>query len=93
VGEGEGAGGVVTAVEFAVVSTIGVVAVFVVAVGVVGVVAVSAVVEPVLSPPVHKSRPAPVAMTARALPMMMFRFFDVRAMLLPLSLERLMTFR
>ncbi|MBE0429875.1 MAG: hypothetical protein IBX61_08380 [Thermoleophilia bacterium] len=84
-----------TAVESAVVSTVGVVAVFVVTVGVVEVVAVSSVVGPVLSPPVHKSRPAPVAMTAtaRVLPIMMIRFFDVRAMLLPFGLERLMTFR
>ena len=101
---GEGAGGVggeVVAGDSAVVSTDGVVAVFVVAVcvcvDVVGAVAVTAVVSPVLtafsSPQPRTSRTTriPATSTPKALPMMMFRFFAVRVMFLPLGLERLST--
>lgn len=78
--------------DSAVVSTVGVVAVFVVAVDVVGAVAVTAVVEPVLtasfSPHPRTSRMIRIKPTAApmALPMMMFRFFAVRAIFFPLVL-------
>ena len=84
--------------DSAVVSTVGVVAVFVVAVGVVGAVAVTAVVAPVLtvssSPQPRTSRMIRIETTTapRALPMMMFRFFAVRAIFLPLGLDRLNNF-
>jgi hypothetical protein len=77
-----GAGGVVTA-DASVFFTVGVVAVFVVSVGVVEVVAVveAPATTVSFSPPPHKSRPDPVAMSAaaRVLPMMILRVFVVRA--------------